>query len=170
MIEFTLAPLPRGYFYLLIPIAFVLLKNFIYLLTKSSKNESAARISEFIRDELMIGNEGWIYNLYFTVSCLCAGLFVLIAITYYPLRSEAVKKFNRFDAYKERIESRKSLSHEILLQAERYNVWMEDAVDGHNKNFTVKHYDFKPIDMKALWEKHGGNKCCAIFEELRDKW
>ena len=169
MIEFTLTPLPRGYFYLLIPISFILLKCVFYLLIKDSKDKSAKKVSEFIQDELTMGNEGWVYNLYFIISCLCAGLLVLIIICYYPLRNEAVKKFNKFEIYKERIESRKTLSHEIILQAEKYNVWMEDAVDGRNHNFTVRNYDFKPIDMKALWEKHGGGKCCAIFEELQDK-
>lgn len=169
MTEFTTAPLPRGYFFLLIPISFLLLKSVIYFLTKNSKNKTAAKIARFIQRELTTMYGGWAYEMYYIVSCLCVGICALVVVCYYPLRNEAIKKFKKFDSYKERIESRESLSHEILLQAEKYNVWMEDAVDGYNKNFTVKNYDFKPIDMKALWEKHGGAKCCAIFEELQDK-
>lgn len=169
MTEFTTNPLPKGYFFLLIPISLVLLKSIVYFLIKDSKNKTAANIARFIKTELSTMYGGFGYEIYYVVSCVCVAICALIAITYYPLRNEAIKKFKRFDAYKERIESRENLSHEMLLQAEKYNVWMEDAVDGYNKNFTVKGYDFKPIDMKALWEKHGGERCCAILEELQDK-
>lgn len=169
MMEFTTAPFPRGYFFLLIPTSFVLLKSAIYFLTKGSKNKIAVSIARFINSEFTMMHGGWGYEIYCLLSGLCVGICALVVITYYPLRNEAIKKFENFDAYKERIESREMISHEIILQAEKYNVWMEDAVDGYNKNFTVKGYDFKPIDTKALWEKHGGNKCCATFEELQDK-
>ena len=102
-------------------------------------------------------------------SMLAFGIFVLCTGCYFPFRYQNIKKFEEFPEYKHEIENRKALSRELIEKADNYNVWMEDAVNGHNKDFKiVGEYKLELIDTKALWEKHGGDICCASLKERQD--
>lgn len=169
--EILKASYPLAYLLLLIPVGLIALKCILYVFFKNSKFYTLRKIARFISTELTTRYCGIGYEIYVMVSMLSCGIFVLCTGCYFPLRNQAIKKFEKFPEFKYEIEHREALSHDLIKKAENYNVWMEDAVYGHNENFKIEGgYNLELIDTKELWKKHGGEICCALLEERQDSF